>query len=477
MKTILTAILTFLTSGFMNNLMGQNNLNVLVSIDMTQPIAQGWFNPETEKVGLRGDFRPLSWGRTYFATDENNNGVFQLEFDAEFQSDSLIIAYKIKVDGADNPNDGWQSGRNRQLVVRKNQNNNKEIAWNDEVEPLKPTFTGKVEVIKDFESHGLASREIQIYLPPGYESSTKNYPVIYMHDGQNIFDASGAGSEWMMDETAQNLIEKGIIEPMIIVGIGNTANRIDEYTPSTQIWKQELVRVMNPNSNGSLRNLTGVFVTSSNDSLHVFSRNDSLLVRIPGSHFMQQLVLQESGQYFLPMAGIYFEFLKEKNGTVDKVKGTKPPMGGKGEVYGEFVKNQLLPYIEENYRVKKDKKFRSLGGSSLGGLITAYLGLNNPDIFGNLLIISPSIWWDNKMIMQHYQDLGHRTNQKIFLYMGTNEGPSALENAREFRDLLLEKGWDNNTLKYLEGVDAGHNERAWATQVEEMLKFLYPLPN
>jgi predicted alpha/beta superfamily hydrolase len=78
-------------------------------------------------------------------------------------------------------------------------------------------------------------RNLIVYLPPGYDSSPGvRYPVLYMHDGQNLFDAetSFAGTEWGLDETAEELIRAGQMQPVIIVGIYNTGTqRLPEYTP------------------------------------------------------------------------------------------------------------------------------------------------------------------------------------------------------------------------------------------------------
>ena len=77
-------------------------------------------------------------------------------------------------------------------------------------------------------------RTIAVYLPPGYdEHPDQRYPVLYMHDGNNLFDAQTAfaGVEWQADETAERLIRDGKVPPFMIVGIYNNADRISEYTP------------------------------------------------------------------------------------------------------------------------------------------------------------------------------------------------------------------------------------------------------
>ena len=101
----------------------------------------------------------------------------------------------------------------------------------------KHTLTGNIKVHRAFQSRILGNRrDVLVYLPPGYRRfSRKRYPVLYLHDGQNMFDAatSFAGVEWGVDETAQRLIRQKLIEPLIIVAIANTGeDRIHEYAPT-----------------------------------------------------------------------------------------------------------------------------------------------------------------------------------------------------------------------------------------------------
>jgi len=100
------------------------------------------------------------------------------------------------------------------------------------------TLTGNIQRHSNFPSKILRNRrDVLVYLPPGYgRSTTRRYPVLYLHDGQNVFDAatSFAGVEWGADETAQRLIVAKLIEPIIIVAIANTGeDRIHEYAPTS----------------------------------------------------------------------------------------------------------------------------------------------------------------------------------------------------------------------------------------------------
>lgn len=94
---------------------------------------------------------------------------------------------------------------------------------------------GEVRIVENFASPQLGnSRALRIYLPPGYAAHPRQrYPVLYMHDGQNLFDAGTAayGVEWGIDETVDRLIAEGKMEEIIVVGIDNSPERIAEYTP------------------------------------------------------------------------------------------------------------------------------------------------------------------------------------------------------------------------------------------------------
>ncbi len=81
------------------------------------------------------------------------------------------------------------------------------------------------------------TRFLRVWLPPGYddaENTARRYPVLYLNDGQNLFESSTAfaGVEWQVDESADGLIREGAVPPLIVVGIDNTGkDRIREYMP------------------------------------------------------------------------------------------------------------------------------------------------------------------------------------------------------------------------------------------------------
>ncbi len=135
-------------------------------------------------------------------------------------------------------------------------------------EARQPSKTGHIELITvpDF----LDDRRVWVYLPPGYEKEPdRRYPVLYMMDGQNIFDnATGFAGEWRVDETLEELIPSGKVAPLIVVAVANGSDkRTKEYTP----WYssdheagggggkhlKKWIKVLLPHINANYRTLTG----------------------------------------------------------------------------------------------------------------------------------------------------------------------------------------------------------------------------
>jgi predicted alpha/beta superfamily hydrolase len=104
------------------------------------------------------------------------------------------------------------------------------------------TLTGSFRTHEQLRSRHLESaHDVIVYLPPGYdEERDRRYPVLYMQDGQNLFDdATSFSGAWHLDDAAAQMIASGQLEPLIIVGIANAgAYRIDEYTPTRDAAKR-----------------------------------------------------------------------------------------------------------------------------------------------------------------------------------------------------------------------------------------------
>jgi predicted alpha/beta superfamily hydrolase len=265
-----------------------------------------------------------------------------------------------------------------------------------------PTAPAALHKHDAFHSAHLAhDRDIVVYLPPDYgtnEPDGPRYPVLYMHDGQNLFEPDTAfvkGEHWRAGETATALIEAGLIRPVIVVGIYNTGpERINEYTH-----------------------------------------------------------------------------------TYDRRRG-----GGEADAYGRLIVEELKPFIDATYRTLPDRENTGLGGSSLGGLVTLYLGLKYPQMFSRLAVMSPSVWWDRRSILREVRRAKLDARPRIWLDMGTRESRGAgsarrvLEDARLLKAGLIKAGWvEGVDLHYEEVEDATHGERAWGDRFARVLEWLFPL--
>jgi len=103
-----------------------------------------------------------------------------------------------------------------------------------------PSLTGTIERIPAVRSQALGNeRDVLVYLPPQYAKETKRkFPVLYLHDGQNVFDGATSyipNQEWKCDEAAESLIGAGLVEPIIMVAIPNMGmERANEYLPTAR---------------------------------------------------------------------------------------------------------------------------------------------------------------------------------------------------------------------------------------------------
>lgn len=242
------------------------------------------------------------------------------------------------------------------------------------------------------------TRFLRVWLPPGYddaENASRHYPVLYLNDGQNLFEASTAfgGVEWQVDETADRLIREGAVPPMIVVGIDNTGkNRLREYMPHR--------------------------------SLH------PRILRVQGRR------------------------------------------------YPDFLMKEVMPFVEQIYRVATGPEDTGLGGSSLGALIALYTAMARPGAFGRLLLESPSLWASNQQLIKESRSV-RIWPERIFLAVGTAEAGSpersrtVVDDVRELAAIMRRAVLSEKRLRLVIKDGAGHSEEAWAERFPEALQFLF----
>ena len=149
--------------------------------------------------------------------------------------------------------------------------------------------------------------------------------------------------------------------------------------------------------------------------------------------------------------------------------------GGEGRSYGRLLINELKPLIDRTYRTLPEPKNTGLGGSSLGGLISLYLGFAHSEVFGKIAVMSPSLWWDHRSILNAITQQATKPDLRIWLDMGTAEGARHLRDADMLERLLLNRGWKSGIdLSYVKAQGAIHDEYAWSARFGEVLRFLFP---
>ncbi|MDP4192202.1 MAG: alpha/beta hydrolase-fold protein [Bacteroidota bacterium] len=125
---------------------------------------------------------------------------------------------------------------------------------------IEGAITGDVSYYRKMKGDGINSRDIIVWLPPKYHTDiSKRYPVLYMHDGQNIIDpaTSSFGVDWGADETADSLIKSGEMQGIIIVGVYNTKDRTAEYSYSDlgQAYMNFIINKLKPFIDSTYRTL------------------------------------------------------------------------------------------------------------------------------------------------------------------------------------------------------------------------------
>lgn len=243
---------------------------------------------------------------------------------------------------------------------------------------------GKVKIIKNFTIPQLRrKRQVWIYLPSDYdEQREKRYPVLYMNDGQNMFDpATSCSGEWYIDETLDMYSQHGIHDGAIVVAIENSKLRQREYMP-----------------------------------------------------------------------------------------------GMEADKYAEFIVYSLKPFIDLNFRTLPFRETTGIGGSSMGGLISLYIGLKYQNVFGKIASFSPAMgigWSDIAAFSRKYP-------MKIYNDVGTAEVQKSKRLSKKYADnviaahrALKKIGFPESELQLLVEPGSSHHEFAWAKRFGAAFVWLF----
>jgi len=216
----------------------------------------------------------------------------------------------------------------------------------------------------------------RVFLPPGYHENTlKRYPVLYMHDGHNLFlkEEAFVGNTWRTDEVINMLDKMNAIEEVIVVGI-HPHDRMNEYT-------------------------------------------------LPGY-----------------------------------------------EDYGRFLVESLKPLIDGKYRTLTGPANTAAMGSSLGGVVSFYLGWQWPEVFGKIACLSSTFTYRDNLLDR----VSTESKRKLRIYLDSGWPGDNYEATRSMRDRLIWKGYRaGSELYYLAFPEAKHDENAWAARSPIPFQFLF----
>jgi hypothetical protein len=135
--------------------------------------------------------------------------------------------------------------------------------------------------------------------------------------------------------------------------------------------------------------------------------------------------------------------------------------------------NTLKPHIDAHYRTLTDRENTAIGGSSMGGLISLYGGIEYQQVFSKILVFSPSFWFSNSCYT-HVTQKGRQAPMRIYLMCGTPEGNGSVQtDMQQMYNTLLAAGFSANELKFVTKSDGQHSEWFWRREYPEGYKWLF----
>ena len=362
-------------------------LNVNIPIDIDDAASA------IKIAGNMNAWNPLDENYRAQKVDEYN---YYLRLEFPLSDDGLLLEYKYVLVYDDETANPWANveggptgneiaNRRYTLLTGEQTVNDTVSSFKNHLDQTSLTRGTLIKIILDMPQYNDSrKRTIRIWLPDGYEAdSEKRYPVIYMHDGQNLFDRyTSFSGEWEIDESLGAMMDGGY-EGSIVVGIDNSDDRLNEYSPS---W---------PRSSG-------------------------------GSAYIQN---------------------------------------PSGEKYAQFIIKTVKPYVDANFNANPNKEATGVGGSSMGGVISFYMALTYPEVFGYALLFSTAMWVYQSDVTTAFLDEVSIARLSVFprlyLYAGGLE-PDVTPYVESIRSALIDRGYPEANIAWHVDQNRGHDEAAWA---------------
>lgn len=271
--------------------------------------------------------------------------------------------------------------------------------------------TGTVESWQDLPSAHVAARDVDVWLPPGYDPAGRDrYPVLYMHDGQNLFDPrlSYTGVDWGVDETMTRLVADGEVRPAIVVAVWNTPKRLQEYMPAKPVTEAP----------------------------------------------------QAGDATIAPGVAGFARIGREAIAS---------------DAYLRFLVEELKPFIDRTYRTRPGRADTAIMGSSMGGLVSLYAMAEYPRVFGGVGAVSTHWPIGDGIAIDWFAaHLPPPGGHRIYFDHGdatldARYAPYQQRMDAAMRALGYTEGRDWATHVY---PGAAHTEQAWRDRVDVPLRFL-----
>ena len=351
----------------------------LLSIHLSTPDTSG------EPICIAGSFN--NWNQNEYKMNELSKGEYQLAFEIP-KSIKHPIEYKfLRSRWAHVELDEYGSVTDNRVIDDPGEPIH---VWVPRWRTSEKIGNGDKEPIKKYHELVLPrtrkKRRITVLLPYDYFNTTKRYPVLYMMDGQNLFEEYAPFGSWNIHKKLAVLAEKNRHEVIIVCIDHAGKKRIEEYNYIRHTDKE----------------------------------------------------------------------------------------AGRGHLFVDWIVNKLKLLIDKNYRTFSDQNNTGIGGSSMGGLISLIAGITRPDIFGKLMILSPSLWKILDILydrMMYLPLISH--DQNIYIYAGGKEASNMKGFAWDFYNQMKSIDSANDRIKISILESGRHNEKYWGREFPFALKFLF----
>ncbi len=146
---------------------------------------------------------------------------------------------------------------------------------------------------------------------------------------------------------------------------------------------------------------------------------------------------------------------------------------GQGKKYIKFMTETLKPFVDSNFRTKKEREFTGIGGSSMGGLVSIFSGLRYPEVYGKLMIFSPSLWVVPELKIK--SDSTENSDTKIYLYAGGDESTTMIEHVNNFKKNIIASEFIKDKLKINLSInmEGKHSETYWSDEFPKAIEWLF----